>query len=179
MLTRLPKLVAVLLALAVCASGSVASLAACPHAAAAATHDARARHDCCRAAQSHARPATQGEMSEHAAHETADAETSGARAAARHEDGCAAEGHRNASRVASVTGDGSTCAGCCADRTAPPRTPAATSAQKSSRSTDELAARTSLAFTSTAQLHNAFAPTQHAPPARASRLHMLISILLI
>jgi 3'-phosphoadenosine 5'-phosphosulfate (PAPS) 3'-phosphatase len=181
-MTRLPKLFAVLLALALGASGGVASLVACPHARAVAAN-AHARHDCCHAAHAHAM--THVASGEHAAHVATDVQTSNAHAGAHHADGCAAshaEHDQTAVLESALVGnDGSTCASCCAERaaSAEPRTFAATNAQKSGHSDDARDAHAPHALALTVPLHRAFAPTQHAPPAASTRLHILISVLLI
>jgi hypothetical protein len=158
-MTRLPKLIAVLLAHALCASGGVASLAAtCTHMAGTPATPAHARHDCCHAAHAH----------------------TNAHAGATHKDDCAAWHERNSAQVASVGDDGSPCAGCCAERAAvQPRALATSSAQKLNRPAEARAARVPPAFAAPAPLHTAFAPTQHAPPHASARLHMLIGVLLI
>jgi hypothetical protein len=174
---RLPKLIAVLLALSAGASGGVTSLAACPHAplAVATTHT---RHDCCHAAHTHA--ATHAEMSEPAAHHATHDHTADAQARVHRGGNCAAKHDANATQPETV-GDGCTpCAGCCTDRApAQPRTLTSAGAQKSKRSDNAGAVRGSHPLASTLPLHTAFTPTQHAPPRALARLHILISVLLI
>jgi hypothetical protein len=178
-MTRLPKLIAALLALALCASGGVASLAAtCTHMAATPAATAHARHDCCHAAHGHA--ATHDGMPAHAAHDAAESPTTHEHAAVTHEDDCAAGHERSAAQVASFGGDGSPCAGCCAERAAvQPRALATPGAQKTERAADSRAAHAPHSCSAPAPLHTAFAPTQHAPPHASARLHMLIGVLLI
>jgi hypothetical protein len=180
-MTRLPKLIAVLLALILSASGGVASLAAtCAHMASTPAASAHARHDCCHAAHAHAHTTKHDGMSRHAAHDTADAPTMDDRAGATLEEDCAAGHEQNTPQVAASRDDGSPCTVCRMERAAvQPRALATPGTQKIERVADSRAAHAPHSFLLSAPPHTAFAPTQHAPPGASARRHMLIGILLI
>jgi hypothetical protein len=153
-----------MLALASCGSGGIVSFAACQRAARVAAHDT-ARHDCC-----HAHPG------KHATnHATASND-------ATHDDAARADAARDAhAACVEPTGDdGATRAGCCAVLPARTSTPAVAATNDASRTRLSHVASTRQPSPGDAPLLRlALAPTQHAPPPHATRLHILISVLLI
>lgn len=161
---RLPKLIAVMLALASCASGGIASFAACQHAARVAAHDTAhdaTRHDCC-----HAHLDKHTARTDHATRAGDVARTGDATC-------------NDAARVEPTGDDGSTLASCCdglATRTSAPAV-AATNDTSRTRFSHVVSARTPTP--AAPLLRTANAPPQHAPPVPATRLHILISVLLI
>jgi hypothetical protein len=158
-MARSLKTFAVLLALLLCASGGVTSLAACPHNARAAVASAHALHDCCRARLAHA-DAHSHATHNHAAH-SRDAITN------------------DAARVESSGDTGSTCTYCCSSNGARASTPAIAPAQKSKRAAEALTPCTGQFSSLSDPYRLALTPTQHAPPRAAARLHILISVILI
>jgi hypothetical protein len=178
---RPTKFFAVLLAALLGASGSVASLAACPHA----TDEARtqvAEHGCCHAQHARADNSHHDEGSSHAHHATADRDAlSDPKDSHRqsHEAGCSSHRAGDSASVESRHDSDAPCADCCAPGLAVTTSPALASARNARRADDAHDTTALQPPTFVPPRRYQFIPAQHAPPAPRARPHVLNSVLLI
>jgi hypothetical protein len=163
--SRPTKFFAALLAALLCASGGLASFAACPHATRDEGAQAAAAHDCCHALRAAARRVIRG--GHEGAHHS-------------HETGCTPHGDGDSARVEPQSDSDAPCADCCAPRLAGTNTPALASARGEGRGDgDAHDATAPQPPTFTPPRRREVAPKQHAPPAPRARPRALDSVLLI